>query len=322
MITNTRHLFLSSIASLVVGFASLPVVAADNSAEAVKWLDKMAHALRNENYEGVFTYMRGRTFDTVHITHKAKDGKESERLYNLSGEVREVRRENDEVVCYHPVSAGDPSEVFLHSPVNIGPFSPVFSERVTASQDVYHATLHGDGRIAGREAVKMAISPNNDDRYGYRLWLDKETGILLQSHLIDGGRVKEIFQFTSITIGEPTPVEEIAEAISGETISHRLSLDSPDVTEKPVWRVAWLPVGFHPVRVQGNRLHFSDGVATFSVFIEQSGVSSLPEMTTTVGGTVVITRRPNHTGPQITVVGEVPVNTARRVADSIEPVLY
>ena len=76
------------------------------------------------------------------------------------------------------------------------------------------------------------------------------------------------------------------------------------------------------MRVQGNRLHFSDGLATFSVFVEKSTDASLPEITTTVGGTVVITRRFKKSGPQITVVGEVPVHTARRVAESVEPVLY
>ena len=45
-------------------------------------------------------------------------------------------------------------------------------------------------------------------------------------------------------------------------------------------------------------------------------------MTTTLGGTVVITHRIKQNGSQVTVVGEVPVQTARRVAESVEPVIY
>jgi sigma-E factor negative regulatory protein RseB len=108
----------------------------------------------------------------------------------------------------------------------------------------------------------------------------------------------------------------------GETISHRLALDVNEKKEKPVWKVNWLPNGFRPVRSRGNRLHFTDGLATFSVFIETSGPSPMPDLVTTDGGTAVITRRLRKTGPQITVVGEVPVQTARRVAESVEPVLY
>ena len=36
---------------------------------------------------------------------------------------------------------------FQHSPVHIGPFSPVFAERVTAASHLYHTTLHGEDRI-------------------------------------------------------------------------------------------------------------------------------------------------------------------------------
>ena len=115
---------------------------------------------------------------------------------------------------------------------------------------------------------------------------------------------------------------DLSTAIAGETVSHPLTLESNERSEKPVWRVAWLPDGFRPVRAAGNRLHFSDGLATFSVFVEPSGAAAMPDMTTTVGGTVVITRRVKNTGPQITVVGEVPVRTARRVAESVEPLIY
>ncbi|MFT7220302.1 MAG: sigma-E factor negative regulatory protein RseB, partial [Candidatus Azotimanducaceae bacterium] len=196
------------------------------------------------------------------------------------------------------------------------------SDRVLASRNLYRLSVHGEDRVAGRMAVKVSISPRNNDRYGYRLWLDQKTGLLLQSHLIDRGKVKELFQFTNLTIGEDIPVEYLASAIIGETVSHALAFDMGERTEKPVLRVNWLPDGFRAVRSRGNRLHFSDGLATFSVFIEKPGSVGLPDMVTTRGGTVVITRRLNGSGPQITVVGEVPVQTARRVADSVEPVIY
>ena len=295
--------------------SSAPAFAAVD--EPAEWLDRMASALRGKDYQGVFTYMRGSTFQTIRIVHQVKDGKETERLYNMSGEVREVLREGEEVVCFHP----EGEELVDHT-TQIGPFSPAFSEKVLASRNLYKLSMHGKGRIAGRSTVNLNISPMNQDRYGYKIWLDEETGLLLQSHLIDRGRIREIFQFTSLDIGNPVLDNELASAITGETKSHRLSLEVTDRSEKPVWRVSWLPNGFRPMRVHGNRLHFSDGLATFSVFVEKSNAASLPEITTTVGGTVVITRRFKKSGPQITVVGEVPVQTARRVAESVVPVLY
>ena len=45
--------------------------------------------------------------------------------------------------------------------------------------------------------------PRDEDRFGYRLWLDEETRLLLKSELIDAeGNALEIFQFNSIVIGD------------------------------------------------------------------------------------------------------------------------
>ena len=341
-------MLLAVIILPVTAMMFLPVARADTDAEASRWLGKMAHALREQDYTGTFTYARGNIFDTVRIVHHFDGVREQERLYNLNGEVREVIREDDQVVCHHPAalhrrisdpatdelarnlpssSAPSPSPL-LHGPVHIGPFSPAFAERVIKSQNLYRLSMHGTDRIADRETVTLAVSPRHQDRYGYRLWLDMETGLLLQSHLVNQGRVKEIFQFTNIDIGMPVTADLLAPTIIGKTVSHQLTLDTQNRPEKPVWKVAWLPDGFRPIRMDRNRLHFSDGLTAFSVFVELSGKASLPEMTTTVGGRVVTTRhlKPSNSlpgpVPVITVVGEVPILTARRVAASVERVVY
>jgi negative regulator of sigma E activity len=40
------------------------------------------------------------------------------------------------------------------------------------------------------------------------------------------------------------------------------------------------------------------------------------------GGTVLISRRLKGSNKQVTVVGEVPVETAKKIAESVEPVIY
>jgi sigma-E factor negative regulatory protein RseB len=281
----------------------------------------MGGALRSENYAGNFTYIRGSRFDNVRIVHVVDQGRELERLYNLNGDVRELYREDGEARCYHSRADLSTDSLTGHD-VHVGPFTPAFSDRVLSTQNLYNLAMQGEDRIAGRPAVVLTVFPRFNDRYGYRVWLDEETGLLLQSHLIERGRIKEIFQFTHIEVGDFISKSSLQTAIVGDTISHPLALDVNENKEKPVWKVNWLPDGFRPVRIQSNRLHFTDGLATFSVFIETSGPTSMPDLATTDGGTVVITRRHQKTGPQITVVGEVPVRTARRVAESVEPVLY
>jgi sigma-E factor negative regulatory protein RseB len=293
--------------------------------EAVLWLNKMATALHDQNYRGTFTYMHGGSFNAMQIEHKLENGKEIERMFQLNGELLEITRVDDEIICHHENS----DHVDLGHRVAIGPFSGAFSENIVASREMYRFALHGEDRIAGRIAIKLAISPKHNDRYGYRLWLDKETGLLLQSQMIDVDRhrVREIFQFSNIEIGESVGQGAYVSSLSKDTILHRLQgsvVGLPlEVAAKPLWRASWLPSGFRPIQVPGsNQLHYSDGLATFSIFIEKSGKSNLADIVTQVGGTVVISRRIQGSQGQITVVGEVPITTARKVADSVEPVIY
>ena len=318
---------LHNIVPLLLAALWLPAAFPSTEESAARvWLTRMATALHEQNYEGVFTYVRGGQFNTMQIVHRFKDGKEVERLLQLNGEKLEILRIDDELVCYHEKS----DHVDLEHHVPMGPFSSAFSENLEAYQDLYRFSLHGDDRIAGRPAIKLGISPRFNDRYGYRLWLDKETGLLLQSHWldVDQKRVREIFQFTTVNIGGDIDETMLVSSLAGDAISHRLGGEvvslAKENTAKPNWRVAWLPNGFRSVRVpDSNRLHFTDGLATISVFIERSAKLSLPEMATHVGGTtVVITRRIKGLKGQITVVGGVPLATARKVAASVEPVIY
>ena len=86
--------------------------------------------------------------------------------------------------------------------------------------------------------------------------------------------------------------------------------------------VNWLPNGFKSVGRQGNRLHFTDGLTNVSVFVNSRNSDLLPDLATSSGGTVLLTRKLKHPRKQITVVGNVPMQTARKVAESIEPVVY
>lgn len=303
----------------------LPVAAFASSAaqdhDVDYWIERMGEALRTQNYAGIFTYMRGHQFDTIEVTHRFEGGIEQERLLHLSGEHREIIRNGDEIVCRH----GPAPNVELNHEVPLGPFTHAFNESLADFQSLYDVELAGEDRIAGRTAVRLEITPRQSDRWGYRLWLDEESGLLLQSHLIGRNRILEVFQFTHVEIGRPIEDGELETTLSGEVASHELKPMQPQIAKtqqtKPQWRVAWLPNGFRQVASpMPNRIVFTDGIATFSVFIERSATHS--EFGTLMGGTAVITRPLKGSSQQITVVGEVPMDTAKKVAESIEPVIY
>lgn len=293
----------------------------NTDSSAAVWLAKMEAALKKESYEGIFTFMRGYQFDTVNVVHEYKNGEEIERLTSLNGEPREVIRHGDKIVFLHSKSTSGAGGFERGMP--LGPFTHAFNEKLSSYQSFYNFAVLGKDRIAGRPAIKLSITPKNSDRYGYRLWLDEKTGLLLQSHLVDRGRVLEVFQFSRVDIGEPIDQSHFVSTLDN-AVERELSPMGPEdkkaATVKPGWKVAWLPSGFRLVSSEApNRLLYSDGIATFSVFVDGGSSSRLGELTTHMGGTVVITRRLKGSAQQITVVGEVPVDTARKVADSVEP---
>jgi sigma-E factor negative regulatory protein RseB len=306
---------------LTILLSSSPVFAAESEVQA--WLEKMATAIREESYEGTFTYMRGYEFDTFEVAHEFEDGREIERIRHLNGERREVFRDGDRLVCRHEKSGRSSMD---HG-VPPGPFTPKFNENLANYSSLYEFALRGWDRVAGRSTVMLEISPRNDDRYGYRLWLDEETGLLLQSHLVDRGHIREVFQFSRIDVGTPIDDAQFQTALA-DGVEHTLyPLEPDDMVNQgasPQVRVSWLPNGFRQVPSQDpSRVLYSDGIATVSIFVEATtSKNQLGEIVTHIGGTVVITRRSRDAAKQITVVGEIPVDTARRVADSIEPVIY
>jgi len=302
----------------------LQVLANDDQSEAVEWLEKMGASISEQSYAGTYIYMRGKRFDTMQVVHQNQNGQEIERLTNTSGAAREIIRHDDHAVCLHADDGSTMPHALPH-----GPFTTSFNRNLAENLSNYTIGLHGVGRIADRPAVRISISPKNNDRYGYRLWLDQETGLLLRSNLVNSGRVLELFQFTDISIGEPIPPALLTASIRGENVfEHELLTPQNIVAEaaiqpRPNWRVKWMPRGFRQVSATNEgSMVFTDGMATLSVFVEKRGRNSLGDVQTTIGGTVVLSRPIKGSAEQITVVGEVPLATAKRVAESIEPVIY
>lgn len=286
-----------------------------DDANPAYWLGKMASAFNAATYSGTFTYIRGEEFNTMRIVHDASGGAVRESILKLNGPKIDIRRRQDEILCYHDIN--NPGD--LRHNVLLGPFSQSFTTLVSESSHAYDLVLHGEDRIADRRVVRLSIQPVNADWVGYLLWIDYQTGLLLQSHLVERGRVKEIFAFSDIDFRPDTQL--LLTAIDpDQTVSHRLADDFIDQNTKPSFKVKWLPDGFKVVRQSGNRLHFSNGAVTFSVFLEPQ--RGLPNLATEVEGRTIVTRALGNSKGQVTIVGGLPVTTAQRLAESVEPILY
>lgn len=299
-----------------------------------QWLDDMNRAFSELSYDGIFSYFSGHDLASLRVVHMVVDGEQRERLVHLNGAPREIVRRGDEVACI--VMPGD-ALLELEESIPSGPFARAFVRRYDRISENYGLSFFGEDRVADRTAVRVAVTPRDDNRYGYRLWLDKDTRLLLRSELVDAkGRRLEIFQFNHIRFGDTVDSAMLEpDGKDGSVVSH-LTLatkhQEPVSREDVAWEAGWLPDGFSMAAADIRRapsslksvdtLMYSDGLAAFSVFVEDMPDSGAASMVSRNGATVAVTRmiKGRQDEPYlVTLVGEIPTPTAQRIAGSISP---
>jgi sigma-E factor negative regulatory protein RseB len=307
--------------AIALGLAAAPALAESGQ----EWLTRMGAALNNASYVGEFVSESAGRTERLAITHRVRDGVVSERLVSLSGNGRELVRENDEVVVYLP----DQKLAII--------------ERRSGRSDLMGALPQFEGRMAswykvdwvGRETLDdfgptavVAVRPLDGYRFGYRLWIDVDSHMPVRSDLSDGsGRVIERLRFTKLRFDDRIPDSAFEPALDRSKL--RWVRQSPqDDDTPPAWRAVQVPPGFR-LSMSGvqavagsngpvSHLVYSDGLATVSVFIQQPNPAKTPAQGTTRSGvasafTTVVD------GHQVTAVGEVPPRTLKYIATGLRP---
>jgi sigma-E factor negative regulatory protein RseB len=315
--------------------AALSVAGAGGAAAQVEdpseWLGDMNRAFSSLSYDGVFSYFTGADLATLRVVHMVVNGEQRERLVHLNGSPREIVRRGEDVACI--LEPGD-ELIELGQSIPAGPFARSFVRRFDRIGGHYLVSFSGDDRIAGRIARRIAVRPRDEHRYGYRLWLDRDNALLLRSELLNeqGDRL-EIFQFTTIAFGEAVAARDLeANGDDGALVTHlTLAQESPEpVTVAQLrWHTGWVPPGFSmaaadlrrtPAGLKAvNTLMYSDGLAAFSVFVEDMPEAGAASLVSRNGATIAVTHMVD--GPEgealVTLVGEVPEATAHRIARSV-----
>ena len=283
-------------------------------------------------YDGEFNYFSGDELASLRVVHKVVDGVARERLVHLNGAPREIIRHGDQVDCY--VLPGD-DLLSLEDSIPSGPFARAFVREFERLSTSYVVEKYGEGRVAGRAAIRIAVKPKDEHRYGYRLWLDRENALLLRSELIDAnGANLEIFQFSRIVFGDQ--VDDAAlmvSPISQSKVNHlRLAFKGrQEVREtnshQAQWQTNWLPQGYKmamaDIKTKPNHavtnLMYSDGLAAFSIFVEPMPKTGAASMVSQRGATVALNHavQQNQQSFLVTLVGEIPVATAHKIIESV-----
>jgi len=288
--------------------------------EAQDWLTRLGQAEQQQSFQGTFVYERNGSFSTHNIWHRVQDGKVRERLLQLDGSAQEVVRIDGRTQCVSGT---------LIAGLGDSPNSAARALDPQKLKNWYDLAVIGKSRVAGRDAVIVALTPRDQHRYGFELHLDKETGLPLKSLLLnDKGQLLERFQFTRLdTANKPTEGELQPNADCKAVVIESDKASTAKTAQ--VWHSDWLPPGFEltstsarndpETKTQVNSMLFDDGLARFSVFLEPLNGATVTDTRTQLGPTVAVSRR--LTTPQgemmVTVVGEIPIGTAERIALSM-----
>jgi sigma-E factor negative regulatory protein RseB len=241
----------------------------------------------------------------------------SERLLQLDGPAQEVLRLNGRPQC---VSGGLADQV-------VDVQWPARHLDVAQLEKFYELRVLGRSRVAGRPAVVLALVPRDKYRYAFEMHLDEQSALPLKSLLIsEKGQLLERFQFVSLQLVSGLD----AGALQPDSACRAVELAKAGGLS-PRWRAGWVPPGFElsqalqrpgPVSAEPvASLLYGDGLARFSIFLEPLHGVGAEDARSQLGPTAVVSRRMSTADGDImvTVVGEIPLGTAERVALSMQP---
>jgi sigma-E factor negative regulatory protein RseB len=299
--------------------ASPPVI----SGEVSDLLKKMSAADDRLNYQGVFVLRKSDKLTSMRVEHGRDERGVWESIESLNGEARKVVRVNDEVTSIYL----DRNVVTVSQAKDKASLHPTLPGNLDKLEAYYRISRLDDDRIADHSAVVLDVVPNDSFRYGYRYWLDTNTGVLLKCDLLnERSEVVEQMMFTTLEYLPEAPASAFAEIDTKGFEQQRLGKGRVAVNNAD-WHVTGLPEGFmltqSSVRKTGNtqslHLMYSDGLASVSVFVEQ-GKNSLHQLdgASSMGALNAYGRQVGD--HSVTVMGEVPASTVMQIAQSTKPV--
>ena len=293
-----------------------------------QWLQKMNRALATRNYDGTFFHLSDGRVETMRIVHRVQAGRVTERLMSLDGSGREFVRNNDELTCYLP----DQHTILVEPRQDRGPFLGSLPQFGADVDQFYLIEAAANAHVLGRAARVIYVTPKDQFRFGYHLWLDEQTAMPLKTQLCDShGQVIEQILFARLDMPESIADHDLSPAVRTEGMRWVRQGPSQDSAAAILsrYRASELPPGFHltvsgaqtlgGATVPATHLVYSDGLATVSVFVEAEAdakpeppMQGLARVGSGFAFSTVIQ------GHQVTAVGEVPAQTVEFIAHSIK----
>jgi len=299
------------------------------------WLMRMYGASSKRAYVGTFVVSSALgNLSTSRIWHVCDGDQQMERVDAMNGMARTTLRRNDDVVTFLPslkLARTEKRDSF-------GMFPNLFRAGNSSIAEFYAARAVGADRVAGYDADVVQIAPKDRLRFGYRIWSEKKTGLVLRLQTLDAdSHVIEQSAFSELQLNVPVKMDKLAQMMAN-TEGYRVEKSEVVKTTAALegWVLKEAVPGFKsiscfkramdiavPGSVKGNAMQwvFSDGLATVSLFLEiYQHQHHMHEGLQASGATQSLTRRLHDKDGDwwLTVLGEVPASTLLVFAQNLE----
>lgn len=314
------HVLRGTLVSLL---ALIAITANAQSVTPNEWLDRMSSAVTTLDFEGTVIRRRDGQSSAMKVTRRIVDGVVQEKLVSQEGNGLEIVRNGTEVYCILP----DKRSVLVEQwDDGLTLFSTLPTGQLEFGSE-YDLVLVREERVAGRRAMLLAVRPHDGYRYGHKVWLDRETAFPLRTELVGGdGALLEQLKFADIDLDADISADALKPSFDLQEFTwYPESIRADAVTLESDWGSDDLPAGFRLVSASEEALDgsdspvvhlmYSDGLASVSVFVAESGdEQNLPGGF--LGGPSNM-HSVESDGYLVTAMGEVPPATVRRIAVSM-----
>ena len=303
-------------------FVCVPALAASPSAEAL--LQQMQRAYHHYNFELSLIKVRQGDIEPMRFSHAVLDKSEISHLIYLNGRPSEYFKRGDQISFFE---AG-------HNPYTLtgarmpGLWSAFLDMNLERVFESYDPVVTGRNRVAGLPVQVVRLAPKEANKYGFVVWLEQSSGLLLRLDLIDeNGALVEQYMGIDLRVSpEPSSwLKSLAQAKLPRAVTVAQAYQAPQL--ELGWAPSWLPKGFsvmstdrHPLVGTDQVVDYmmiSDGLVDVSIYLAAAEAPMGDELVRQ--GATSLLRMLNDHKVEVTVVGEVPVPTAQRIAESLHP---
>jgi len=292
-----------------------------------EWLTRIHDASRQRAYVGTFVVSAGNDISTSRIWHVCDGQQQMERIDTLSGEPRMTIRRDSDVITFAPES----KQAWMDKRESLGLFPELLRTPSNLIPEFYSHREAGTDRVAGHKAQVIEIVPKDALRFGYRIWSELSTGLVVKLQTLGpDGQVVEQLAYSELQLDAPVSMGKL-NRLMRNTKGYEVYRPTVRKTtaEAEGWRLSEPVPGFQSmschVRESTSEAAsfspmqwvFSDGLASVSLFIQAYDETRHQQENTMVSGaTHSVSRKMG--GHWVTVMGEVPMATLERFARVLE----